>query len=153
MAGLKLAFEKGAGDLILKDGQLVVEDDLNTLVLTSEFSDARAEADDPVDPLNPQVQGYWAEVLMAINGRRWGSKYWLYRRQILNDDVANALDDTARECTQHLRDNGIVETITVETEKQNGNRVAQQITYTEPGDEEPTRITFRNLWDFIRSQI
>lgn len=150
MAGLKLLFQNGEGDLSLKDGRLVVADDLNTLVLTSQFSDARAAEEDPVDPLNPETRGFWGETLAAINGRRWGSKYWIYRRAILNNETVNGVDNTGNACVQHLKDNGVVETITVETERQGVDRIAQQITYTEPGNEEPTRVTFRNLWDAIR---
>lgn len=151
MTGLKLFFQSGEGDLKIENGQFVVADDLNTLVLTSEFSDARAEPEDPVDPLNPETRGFWGETLMAINDRRWGCKYWLYRRSILNTETVNGIDDAGKACVQHLRDNGIVDTIAVETERQGIDRVAQQITFTEPGDQEPTRVTFRNLWDAIRA--
>lgn len=151
MTGLKLFFQRGEGDLGIQDGQLIVADDLNTLVLTSEFSDARAETEDPIDQLNPEIRGFWAEVLMAVNGRRWGSKYWIYRRNILNNDTVNGVNDAGKDCVKHLKDNGVVDTITVETERQGGDRIAQQITYTEPGQQEQIRVTFRNLWDAIRN--
>jgi len=150
MTGLKLFFESGEGDLGIKDRRLIVEEDINTLVLTSEFSDARAQPADPVDELNPEINGYWAESLMAINGRNWGSKYWQYRRNIVNNDTVNGINDAGKEAVQHLKDNGIVETIEVETERQGIDRIAQQITYTEPSQQQSIRIIFRNLWDFIR---
>ena len=153
MTGLKLFFENNQGDLKIENGQFVVADDLNTLVLTSEFSDARAELEDPKDPLNIETKGYWGETLMAINARRWGSKYWLFRRVILNTETVNSINNAGKACVQHLRDNGIVETITVETERQGIDRVGQQITYQEPSNEEPTRVIFRNLWDVIRAQL
>ena len=153
MTGLKLFFENNQGDLKIENGQFVIADDLNTLVLTSEFSDARAEPEDPTDPLNKETKGYWGETLMAINDRRWGSKYWLYRRVILNTDAVNGINDTGKACVQHLRDNGIVETISITTERQGIDRIGQEIIYQEPGNEEPTRVIFRNLWDAIRAQL
>lgn len=153
MSGLKLFFENGEGDIKIKNGQFIVEDDLNTLVLTSQFSDARAETDDPVDPLRPEKRGYWGEFLMAINGRRWGSKYWLFIRNTVNSETVNSINVTGKSSVQHLKDNGIVETITVETERQGIDRIAQQITYKEPEAETATRVTFRNLWDAIRQNL
>ncbi len=150
MAGLKLFFENGQGDLKIKNGRFVVEDDLNTLVMNSQFSDARAEPEDPKDPLNNETRGFWGEFLMAINGRRWGSKYWLYKRSIVNTETVNDLQTAGKACVQHLQDNGIVATIEVETEQKDPSTVAQQITYIEPNAEQAQRITFRNLWDTIR---
>jgi len=90
---------------------------------------------------------------MAIEGRHWGSKYWQYRRSILNTETVNGIHDAGIQSVQHLKDNGIVDTIDIITERQGANRVAQQITYKEPGKDQSTRITFRNLWDVIRNTI
>lgn len=151
MSGLKLFFESGRGDIKAENGRLVVAEDINTLVLTSQFSDARAEDGDPVDLQRPEVRGYCFERFMAINGRRWGSKYWQYTRAILTNQAVNSIDNTGRQCVQHLLDNGIVETIEVTTEQiASPQGVGQEIVYQEPGEDEPIRVRFRRLWDVIR---
>ena len=148
--GLQLFYENSAGDIGVKDGRLITGNSLNTIVLTSLFSNRRAEDDDPISEQDKQniENGYWAEALMSHGNKHFGSKYWQYLRSTIVLAV-NGLQQSAIEATKWLKDTGIVETIVVETNRKGIDRIEQIITYTEPTGE-TTQIIFKNLWDEIR---
>lgn len=148
--GLQLIYENGAGDIGVKDGQLQIGNSLNTVVLASLFSNRRVEDNDQITEEDKQniENGFWATPLMSHNKTFWGSRYWQFTRTTTATAV-NGLHQAAIDATKWLQDEGIVETITVETKRTGVDRIEQIITYTETSGE-ISQVIFKNLWDEIR---
>lgn len=82
---LKLASVNGGNiDLVLANGDLVMDTGLATSVIASIWTDRRGTLEDELGP-NDDPRGYWAD----RDGDRWGSRLWLL-------DRAKALDGTLR---------------------------------------------------------
>lgn len=68
-------------DLSLDPLGLVGDDGLTTAVILSLFSDARADADDPLPDHETDPRGWWGDVEPLIGGYALGSKLWLLARE------------------------------------------------------------------------
>jgi phage gp46-like protein len=84
---LVLSSDGLSADLAVENGDLVMDDGLDTAALISLFTDRRADADDPVDPRDPFGARGWAGDLLAQSGDRIGSRLWLLERATLPTDV------------------------------------------------------------------
>jgi phage gp46-like protein len=81
--------DRGA-DLALESFALAADDGLETAVILSLFSDARALDADPLPIGQTDRRGWWADAYPAADGDRFGSRLWLLRaskqlQQSLND--------------------------------------------------------------------
>ncbi|MDO8933773.1 MAG: phage GP46 family protein [Rhodocyclaceae bacterium] len=84
-----VSFEHGA-DWLLQQAGLENDDGLETAVVLSLFSDARAREGD-VLPAGADLRGWWADAYAANVGDRHGSRLWLLaRRKQLPEVLAEA---------------------------------------------------------------
>lgn len=86
---MKLAYDnvKQRGDLVRTAGlNLETDDGLETAVITSLFSDARAREGDGVDPLQDQG-GWWGEIYLTPAGPHGSRLYLLKRGKMTNDTL------------------------------------------------------------------
>lgn len=100
------------GDLAIAGGGLVMDGGLTTAVMMSLFTDRRANADDPSDPLTDDGDRRgWAGDLLNDPGDRIGSRIWLLRRAKLTQETASLLETYAAESLQWLLDDGVADTV------------------------------------------
>ena len=71
--------DQGA-DLALETFALASDDGLETAVILSLFTDARARDDDTLPAGQTDRRGWWADAFPAVAGDRFGSRLWLLRR-------------------------------------------------------------------------
>ena len=84
-----ISYEKGA-DWLLQQPSLAGDDGLDTAVILSLFSDARARAGDDT-PAPDDLRGWWGDAFAAKTGDRFGSRLWLLgRRKQLPSVLAEA---------------------------------------------------------------
>jgi len=102
-----------SGDLSL-DGALLAQDDgLQTAVLISLFTAARAAADDPLpDPVAGRG-GWWGDALTDIEGDQTGSRLWLLTRAKATADVLVRAREYAAAALAWLVTDGIATTVDV----------------------------------------
>lgn len=64
-------------DLVLQDGDLLLDETLNTSVLVSLFTNKRVTADDPMLIPGIGLGGWWGDMHPQVTGDQIGSKLWL----------------------------------------------------------------------------
>ena len=101
----------GAYDLALFDDDLAHADDLQSAVLISLLSDARAAEDDLLPDSGNDHRGWWAD---AINTVASGSKLWLEQRAKHTTETVRNLEQYARDALQWLIDAGHVQELDVQ---------------------------------------
>jgi phage gp46-like protein len=85
---IQLSPQLGIWDLAIVDGDLAVDRTLETPVVLSLFSNARAETHE-VPPETESLQGWWGDAGL-------GSKLWTLARKKKTNDTLNLASDTAK---------------------------------------------------------
>lgn len=113
LADVRLVFTELGADLALEGGDLVLEQGLRTAIVTSLFSDARAEDKDPLPPEEVSRRGWWADTAED----RFGSLLWLLQREKITSTTIERARQYAREALQWMVEDGIAERVEVEAER------------------------------------
>lgn len=121
------------GDWTVTSGDLVVDPGgLRSAVLLSLFTDGLAPPD-YVPPAGsaPGRRGYWGDSFEALSV---GSLLWTLDRSKKSGDLAllNAARDICNTALQWLIDDGVVDTVTVQTIWQQPDVIGIQVTLTKP---------------------
>lgn len=117
MSDLKLTWndKKAIFDLeMLPDlSDLATDEGLQTAVIVSLFTDARAE---PVElpPGETDLRGWFGEAFGDLTGDRIGSKLWLLEREKQTEEVRMRAIEYAREALQWMIEDGVAESIDVD---------------------------------------
>lgn len=101
------------GDLALSDGLLASDAGLQTAVLHSLFTDARALEGDPLRD-GESRRGWWGDLAAPLEGDRYGSRLWLLRREKQTPEVLLRAKEYAEEALAWLIADGYAEAVTVE---------------------------------------
>lgn len=130
--------ENGVGDWSIGIGDLNSGDDLLTAIYISLFTDRQARGDDDYD--GEDRRGWWGD-----SGAEYqiGSRIWLLRRQKLTTVVANKAIDYAAEALQWLIDDGVVASVSIESQILYPSRLYLSITYQKP---DLTSNTVKYYW-------
>ena len=96
------------------------DEEFQTAVLISLFSDRRANDDDVLpDPESSDRRGWWGDLAAPIiEGDQIGSKLWLLNREKTLPTVLQKAKQYAREALQWMIDDGVALTIDVEAWRQ-----------------------------------
>lgn len=107
-------FEQGA-DLALADFDLDTDDGLETAVVLSLFTDARA-ADDDILPLGQaDRRGWWADGFGDEAGDRIGSRLWLLHAAKQLPEVLIKVKEYAEEALAWMVEDGVAIKVEVDT--------------------------------------
>lgn len=105
--------EAGA-DLALDQFALATDDGLETAVILSLFSDARALDDDMLPLGQTDRRGWWADAYPATRGDRFGSRLWLLRAAKQLQQSLNLARQYAEEALAWLVADGVAKKVEVE---------------------------------------
>ena len=108
MTDALLRIENNEADLVIEDGDVVLDEGLSTAVLVSLFSDARAD-EGQLAPRFVNRGGYWAERPTDP----WGSTLWLEYRGKAVAETAERLRQATEESLAWLVENGIAGDVVV----------------------------------------
>lgn len=110
---IKIRFDNklAIGDLSLLNGDLEREEGLETAVLISLYTDARASEDD--NPDDPNDLRGWVGDLLPERNDTIGSKLWLLDRSKATQDNANKAKEYAKQALQWMIDDGVASAIDV----------------------------------------
>ena len=133
-------------DLALDAFALASDDGLETAVILSLFTDARAKDDDTLPIGQSDRRGWWADAFPVVEGDRFGSRLWLLRaskqlQQSLNDAKAYA-----EEALAWLIEDGAARQIDVETFIARDEVMGMVVRITRP-DGTAVPIRFETLWN------
>ncbi len=129
-------------DLVLKDGDLVLDETLQTPALVSMFSDARAEDGEAPEFGDLERRGFWADT--AID--RFGSKLWfLARSKVLPSTLLEAERWTEDSLSWLVRDS-IAEAVAVTASDLGAGRIALEVSVTRG-----SALRHAEVWDALES--
>jgi phage gp46-like protein len=128
----------GGGDLVVANGDLVLDHTLRGEVLASLFCDARRPSPTAAGDPSSDPRGYWADV----PADRWGSRLWEVARGDLSDQALADAADFARVSLKWMVDQGFAKAVEVQAFALNGDRLELDVTLTRP---DPLR--YQELWD------
>lgn len=110
-----------AADFALQGGVLAAENGLETAVIHSLFTDARALPDDPLPQAEADRRGWWGDAAppvvsgAPVDGDKYGSRLWLLHREKQLPEVLRRAKEYIEEALAWLIEDGIAERVDVET--------------------------------------
>jgi len=141
-------------DVALSGGGLATDGGLETAVVVSLFTDARAQSDDVLadDQLDDDAnrRGWWGDAVpptidgVPKVGDRIGSRLWLLGREKIVPETISRAETYIREALQWMIDDGMARRIDVTVEAQRQNVLAFEIVIERPSGES-AKCAF--MWD------
>lgn len=136
---------KQVADLALEQFALATDDGLETAVILSLFSDARALDDDTLPLGQTDRRGWWADAYPPIDGDRFGSRLWLLRASKQLQASLNEAKQYAEEALAWLVTDGAARKVEVETFIPRDEIMGMIVRIYRP-DGTTTPIRFETLW-------
>ena len=133
MADLKLV--EGADsswDLSFDGNDLELTDDLETAVLISLMTVARAKKSDALPDGSDRLRGWWGDAHQEISGDKTGSRLWILSREKLTDAALPRLRQILQEALAWLTVDGVASAVVVECAIYSLEVVAVRITIEKP---------------------
>lgn len=132
--------------LQLENGDLKVEQGLETAVIISVFSDQRV-TNEELPPGIEFKRGWWADLFPEVEGDRIGSKQWILNRSTNTLETVAQLENLVRESLQWMLDDGVASAIEVSAaiDENNPELKTLAIEITRPSGGETDR--FGIIWD------
>jgi phage gp46-like protein len=140
---IRFSLLNGEGAISIVSGDLDADTGLETCILISLFTDARAQDDDVLPDNSLSKRGWWGDSFLEAS---LGSRLWLLSRATI---VPSLLDDAAKhakECLQWLIEDGVVDKIDVSVTRTDMYTLHIQINVTRPkGD---SNIVFKYFYNW-----
>jgi phage gp46-like protein len=136
-------FSHGA-DWLLAERALAGDDGLDTAVILSLFTDARARAGD-VTPAPDDLRGWWGDAYATPAGDNIGSRLWLLTRRKQLPAVLNEARSYAEEALRWMLRDRIASRIEVLASIPRAEVLGLEISISRPHGQ-PVRYRFETLW-------
>ena len=105
--------ETGA-DLAMAGFALDSDEGMDTAIVLSLFSDARANDDDQLPTGQTDRRGWWGDAFSGVAGDRLGSRFWLLRRSKQLQSSLNEAREYAEEALAWMVADGVAQRVEVE---------------------------------------
>lgn len=138
-------FDRGA-DIALEQFALAADDGLETAVILSLFTDARASDDDPLPFGESDRRGWWADAFPSVDRDRIGSRLWLLRREKQTQDTLNRAREYAEEALDWLIADGVARSVEVESFIVRNGVLGLSVVIQRP-DASIARFRYETLWN------
>lgn len=146
MADLRTAWVDLAGDLVFQGPGLAEDDGLQTAVVLSLFTDARARVDDALPDGSTDRRGWWGDAFADRTGDRMGSRLWLLHREKQLAQVPQRAREYAQEALAWLIEDGIAREVRVTAEWVSQGVLALGVEIRR-GAGAPVRYRFDAFWN------
>lgn len=123
---------------------LATDGGLETAVILSLFTDARAGADDGLPP-GEDPRGWWGDAFSDLPGDGVGSRLWLLQRAALTAETVTRARAYALEALQWLVDDGLASQVEVSAQRLGVDALALEILIHRP-DGAAARWRFDLSW-------
>jgi phage gp46-like protein len=115
MQDVKLAInDQGYYDLVIENGSIAGVEGLDTAILVSIYTDARAPASTVSDPL--MRRGWVGNILNVNLERELGSILWIADTSRVDQNTLNYFNRETKACLKWMLDDGIVKNIIINSE-------------------------------------
>ena len=112
-ADMEIVWNLTHGTPQLVNGDFSTDAGLQTAVIISLFTDARADDDAELPAGETDPRGWWGDALSTVAGDITGSKLWLLHREKQEKRVLLRAEQYAREALQWLVDDKVASKVTV----------------------------------------
>lgn len=135
----------GIYDVAIANGDLVADDGLETSLIVSILSDARA--DESQVPQPESRRGWIGDLVATVPGYQYGSLLWLLEQARLTRDTLAQAENNARAALNWMIEDGLVQAIDVIASRQDGALILD-VTMTSPDGS-----TIRKAFDLWRKTL
>lgn len=142
--------EAGFFDLAIKNSDLATENELQTAIIISLFSNRRAEADDILPDSVTDRQGWWGDDFAAKENDRIGSRLWLLNREKQTNETLLRAMEYAGEALEWLVEDGVASRVKIQASYPYRHRLALGVEFAH-ADSTSSRYAF--LWDQMQEQV
>jgi phage gp46-like protein len=144
MTDFALELYDGQIDVGFTVGDIAADDGLETAVLISLFSDARA-TEDMIDPIDRDgdLRGYWADLDPSDET---GSRLWTIRRAKQLQSILARARGYAAESLRWLIDDKVAERVEVQTSYPARGWMLIEVFIYRPGSSNPVAFRFNYQW-------
>lgn len=143
---IALFFQQGQpnADIAIDAPDLKINQDLTSAVIISLFCNRLADPNDDFE--GTDRMGWWGDTFATVNGSLIGSRLWELRRQKATQTVADLARQYCLEALQWLIEDGVAESVEVQTEIINLYTLAIGVQIFKPtGDMQNFKFSF--AWD------
>ena len=146
MADIALFFDGQTGfyDNKIADGDLMSANPLDTAVLISLFTWARASEEEVEE--NAPKYGWWGDKVDADNQDSTGSKLYLLRREKITDETIEKAKEYIRQALQWMIEDGVVSEININTIRNSANNERVDAIVTLKRGNNIRAMRFNDLW-------
>jgi len=120
----------------LKSYRAGTKDWLHQAVVISLFTDARLPENELMPDNTDNRRGHWGDMFLADTGDSLGSLLWILYRRKLTTEVINRARDLCLEALAWMLQTGWVIAIDVLTERLDNDKLAIQVTLTQPNNQQ-----------------
>lgn len=132
-------------DLVVASNDLKVDEGLQTAILISLFTDARAN-DDEVPAEDTSRRGWWGDLFQAAPGDQVGSKLWLLKREKRTLETLNRAEEYSKEALQWMIDDGVAAAVDTSAAWDPSGAMLLTILITKPGESQAATFRFKTKW-------
>jgi phage gp46-like protein len=133
----------GCFNLVFENGDFKADDGLETAVIISLWTDARADETELPDGIETK-KGWWGDMFPVVEGDQIGSKIWLADRGKQTNDTLALLENFSREALLWMLEDGVAAQIETASEFNGRGQAITNIVITRPtGDQDK----FAANWD------
>jgi len=152
MTDIKMVFEptEQAFDLNIVDGDLVMDQGVETPTHVSLFTDHRASEDDDLPGAQNDRRGWWGALAVIGEPVQVGSKLWLLERAKITSISLAFVEDFARDALKWMIDEGLAMAVDIEVTRLSADKVALQIVITRRNGAREG-VAYDNLWRSINA--
>jgi len=133
----------GVFGLALNGNDLAADDGLETSVLISLFTDARATPEELAAIGHDDPRGWWGDI-GDDDGVQMGSKLWLLWREVIVTETLSRAREYCRDALRWMIDDGIAKAVNVVTERGGLYQISIGIEIIRPDD---TVVRYTYLWN------
>jgi len=130
-------------NLKLENGDIALDEGIETSILISVFSDARVSTDElPAGETNRK--GWWGDMFPEIENDKIGSKLWLTERGKKTLSVLSSVETSVKRSLKWLIDDGVASSVDVVADFDSNDGITLSIDITKPSDE---KNLFKIFWN------
>ena len=113
--------DNGIYDITITNGDLTADDGLETSLIVSLLSDARA--DDSQVPQPESQRGWIGDLVAPVPGYQYGSLLWLLEQSRLTQETLAMAENNARAALNWMVEDGLAQSIDVIASRKNGSLI------------------------------
>jgi len=133
------------GDVLLEAGDLVDESSLESALLLSLFTDARATVEELERYGGENPRGWWGDADAVVPGDIFGSKLWLLEREVDTRETLARAREYAEQAVAWIVADGLADSVPVLAEYPRRNMLALQVSPMRTRT--PGRERFAFVWE------